>query len=181
MDEREKPGEEAEEAGWQAELSRLKIADPKQVRVWRDEFRRLHVQVEGDEEHVDVRPARVFPVSGAADYISFLNGKDQEVVLLRNPEALEPESRKALKEELGRTYFVPNIVEIYRIEDAHGASRWEVETDRGYRVFDIRDREDVRVLPGGRVLLQDADSNHYEISDMNALDDRSYRLLDGEV
>ncbi len=86
-----------------------------------------------------------------------------------------------LDEELNRAYFVPKITAIYEIEDAHGAARWEVETDRGYRVFDIRDREDVKVIENRRLLLQDADGNRYEIEDMNDLDERSRRLLDAEV
>jgi hypothetical protein len=101
-------------------------------------------------------------------------------VLLRDPEELECESRKVLRDELGRTYFVPKITQIHQIEDAHGAARWEVETDRGYRVFDIRDREDVRVIRT-RVLLQDADGNRFEIEDITELDEKSQRLIDTEI
>ena len=61
------------------------------------------------------------------------------------------------------------------------AARWEVETDRGYRVFDIRDREDLRLIGGTRVLLQDADGNRFEIEDIGELDDRSRRLLEAEI
>lgn len=167
--------------GWDAELARLRLIDASKVRIWYDAFRRLHVQAEGQEEHVDVRPAHAFPVTGAADYISFLDGDDREVLLIRNPGALDADSLAALRQELGRTYFVPKIVRILEIEDAHGAARWEVETDRGYRVFDVRDREDVRVIGGSRVLLQDADGNRFEIEDLLELDDRSRRLLDKEI
>ena len=82
---------------------------------------------------------------------------------------------------MSRAYFVPRITAIYEIEDAHGAARWEVETDRGYRLFDIRDREDVKVIESRRVLLQDADGNRYEVEDIHELDERSQRLLDHEI
>lgn len=168
-------------AGWRAEIDRLKIVAPDRVRVWRDEFRHLHVQVDADTEYVDVKPVPVFPVSEAADYVSFLDSKDKEVLLLRDPGQLDRESQEVLREELGRTYFVPRIVRIYEIEDTHGAARWEVETDRGYRMFDIRDREDVRVIRRSRVLLQDADGNRFEIEDIQALDERSRHLLETEI
>ena len=168
-------------AGWEAEIGRLNVVEPHRVRIWRDQFSRLHVQVEGETEHVEVRPARVFPVSAAADLVSFLDGDDREVLLLKDPERLDAESRKALEDELGRAYFVPRILHIYRIEDAHGAARWEVETNRGYRIFDVRDREDVRVMGGRRILLQDADGNRFEIEDLTQLDERSRRLLDKEI
>ena len=167
--------------GWEEELSRLEIASPERVRIWRDPFRRLHVEVEGEAEHVDVRPAPVFPVSGTANYVSFLDGEDKEVLLLRNPEGLDPDSLRVLREELARAYFVPKITRILLIEDSHGAARWEVETDRGYRVFDVRDREDVRVIGGRRILLQDADGNRFEIEDAAQLDERSRKLLDREI
>jgi len=186
-------------SGWDAEIERLEIVDSGRVRIWRDEFRRLCVRVdppppkaaagEGPPlpeaaeavEFVDVRPAQVFPVSEAADYIAFLNTDDKEVLMLQDRRGLEADSLRCLEEELGRVYFVPKVTVIYAIEDAHGAARWEVETDRGYRVFDVRDREDVRVLEGSRVLLQDADGNRYEIADIGELDERSRRLLDGEI
>jgi hypothetical protein len=167
--------------GWDAELARLRLIDGSKVRIWHDAFRRLHVQAQGGEEHVDVRPARAFPVTGAADYISFLDGDDREVLLVRDPGALDPDSLESLRRELAQAYFVPKIVRIYEIEDAHGAAQWEVETDRGYRVFDVRDREDVRVIAGSRVLLQDADGNRFEIEDILELDDRSRKLLDKEI
>ena len=162
-------------------MERLEIADSRGVRIWRDAFRRLCLRLEDGTEHVDVRPAPVFPVSEAAEYVAFLDSEDKEVLLLRDMRGLEVESRQCLEEELGRVYFVPKIISIYDIEDAHGAARWEVETDRGYRLFDVRDREDLRVLEGRRVLLQDADGNRYEIADIFDLDERSRRLVDGEI
>ena len=169
------------QGSWQNELQRLELLEAPRLRLWRDEFRRLHVLVDGKAEHVDLRPALVFPVSGAAEYMSFVDEKGRELVLLRNPDQLDPESRQVLAEELSRTYFVPRITRIYEIEDAHGSARWEVETDRGYRVFDVRDREDVRILASGRILLQDVDGNRFEIQSLGELDERSQRLLDGEV
>jgi hypothetical protein len=173
--------ENASAAGWDAEVSRIDMVEPGRVRIWRDEFHRLHVQVSGEAEHVDVRPAHVFPISGAANCISFLDRDDKEVLLLKGTSELDPESGQVLEEEIGRTYFVPNITYVYEIEDSHGAARWEVETDRGYRVFDVRDREDVRVIQGKRVLLQDADGNRFEIKDLSLLDPQSQKLVDNEI
>lgn len=169
------------DASWEQEVGRLEVVDGSRVRIWRDAFRRLCVRVDDGRELVDVRPAPAFPVSEAADYVAFLDSRDREVLLLGHLHRLDEQSRRCLEEELGRVYFVPRITAIYHIEDAHGAARWEVETDRGFRVFDVRDREDVRLLQGRRVLLQDADGNRYEIPDIGELDERSRKLLDGEL
>jgi len=169
------------DAGWKAEMGRFEIVAPDRIRIWRDEFLHLHVQLDGETEHVDVKPAPAFPVSGAANYVSFLDTDDEEVLLLKDPDGLDPDSRRVLEEELGRAYFVPKITYVYQIEDSHGAARWEVDTDRGYRMFDVRDREDVRVIGGTRVLLQDADGNRFEVEDLNQLDERSRGLVDKEI
>ncbi len=166
---------------WEAEITRVGILEGKQVCIWRDAFRRLCVTVEGHATYLDLRPARVFPVSEAADFISFLGLEDKEVLLLKDVCRLDCASRRVLEDELTRAFFVPKIVSIYDVEDAHGAARWEVETDRGYRMFDIRDREDVKVVGGKRVLLQDADGNRYEVEDLHDLDERSRRLLDLQI
>lgn len=166
---------------WEAEIERVGLVDPERVRIWRDAFRRLCVTVAGHATFLDLRPARVFPVSEMGDYISFLGLNDKEAVMIKDIHRLDCASRKVLEEELTRAYFVPKITAIYQIEDAHGAARWEVETDRGYRVFDIRDREDVKVIEGRRVLLQDADGNRYEVVDIHDLDERSRRLIDHEI
>lgn len=177
----EKQTDTSAHGSWETELARLELLDASRLRLWRDEFRRLHVLVDGKTEHVDLKPAPVFPVSGAAEYLSFVDEKGKEIILLRNPGELDADSRRVLAEELSRTYFVPRITRIYEIEDAHGSARWVVETDRGYRVFDVRDREDVRILESGGLLLQDVDGNRFEIEDVDDLDERSRRLLDGET
>jgi hypothetical protein len=166
---------------WEAEIERVGILDAGKVHIWWDAFRRLCVTVEDFATYIDVRPARVFPVSEVADFISFLGLNDKEAVVIRDLCHLDTESRRVLEEALSRAYFVPRITAIYEIEDAHGAARWEVETDRGYRVFDIRDREDVKVIENRRVLLQDADGNRFEVENIHELDERSQRLLDHEI
>ena len=168
-------------SSWHAEVARLGMVGGQQVCIWRDPFRRLCVTVKDHATYLDLRPARVFPVSETADFISFLGPDDKEAVLLKDICRLDHQSRQVLEEELTRAYFVPKITAIYEIEDAHGAARWDVETDRGYRIFDIRDREDVKVIEGKRVLLQDADGNRYEVEDLHDLDERSQRLLDQQI
>ena len=37
------------------------------------------------------------------------------------------------------------------------------------------------MVEGHRVMLQDADGNRYQIEDITELDERSRRLLDGEI
>jgi hypothetical protein len=160
---------------------RGEILSPERVRLRRDEFRRLCLLVDGKKEFTDVRAAGAFPISGRANFVGFLGERDREVALIRDPERLDRESRALLEEELARVYFAPRITRIYRIDEKFGASRWEVETDRGFTIFEVADREQIRILPDGRILIQDVDGTRLEIPDPGALDLQSQAMLDSET
>ena len=148
-------GAEDGRSSWQRELERLDILDGARVRLWRDEFLHLCVAVDGETRHRDVTPCRLFPVSERANYISFLDSERKEVALLRDQDRLDPESLAVLRSELTRTYFRPRILSVRTIEDSHGVARWEVETDRGARVFEVREtmRTLEETIPDARKFL----------------------------
>ena len=75
-------------------------------------------------------------------------------------------------------YLVPNITRIVNVVERYGTLRWVVETDRGEKSFDIRNRNhDIKVYPDGRVRIRDADDNRYVIRDYRELDARSRRFM----
>ena len=155
--------------------------DPGEVRVWVDEMRVLHVEARG-EVHSDVTARHAFPLSGRGDYVSFLGGKEEEKVLVRNASQLDPESRRVLDEVMGRTYYRATILRIDNVIETMGVSMWEVLTDRGYAKFEVVDRQrHIRILPNGRFLLMDADGNRFEIPCVHELDERSQRLVETET
>ncbi|MHC4789453.1 MAG: DUF1854 domain-containing protein [Planctomycetota bacterium] len=157
------------------------LVRPEQVKVWEDPFRVLHVSVDG-EEFENVRARQVFPISGKADYVSFLDESDREVALLARPHKLDQESRRALDMALGQMYYSARILRVDSITELMGVTKWEVETDRGYAVFEVVDRrQHVRKLPGGRLIIQDADGNRFEVENVAALDENSQTVLHSEM
>ena len=158
---------------WAVEASR--------TRIWRDAFCVLHVAVDGQDQ-ADMRPRRVFPVSGRSPCVSFLNDKGEEVLLLRDPDCLDAESAAALATALSRVYCAAQIREVYDITEAMGVAMWAVMTDRGYASFEVVDRErHIRLLPNGRYLITDADGNRFEIPCVFELDERSQGLVETET
>ena len=146
---------------------------PETVRVWEDDLRILHVSVNGEEFH-DVRPRRVFPVSGKAPYISFIAEKDKEVALLTTPRGLDKESRRVLERALRHMYYAPKILEVSDVSETMGVSLWHVRTDQGYATFEISDRQRfIRTLAGGRYIITDVDGNRFEIENISQLDKKS--------
>ena len=77
-------------------------------------------------------------------------------------------------EELEKAYFMPKIKKILRIKELYGGMTWfAVETDRGYREFEIQSKTSMRNLGLSRVIFTDVDGNKYEIPDITHLDARS--------
>jgi len=102
---------------------------PERVRVWEDARHVIHVSVDGEVTD-NVRPRRAFPISGRADYVSFLGDMDKEVCLVAHPHRLDKESRRALEHALNRTYYAPKILSVSSITEVMGVSTWQVETDQ---------------------------------------------------
>lgn len=150
------------------------------VRVWEDEQHLIHVTVNG-EDFAGVRAVSVFPLTGAAEYVSFLDEDGREVAMLADPGNLDKPSRKALEKALSRMYYVARITHVFRVSETHGVSLWEVMTDRGYAEFEILSREHIRELPGKRYIITDADGNRFEIPRLADLDAESYARVQSET
>ena len=166
----------------EAEAPRLAVGlvATDRVSVRLDEFHVLHVTVDGEEHH-EVRAVRAFPLTDKAGYVSFLGDKDKEVALLADPQNLDEASRGALDHVLKLNYFVPKITRVFSIGETWGVSHWKVETDRGYASFEVIDRDKTRRLSTGSIIIIDADENRYVIEDPDALDPRSYNLIQSET
>lgn len=125
-----------------------------------------------------VEPRRLFPVSRADKYITLLDGESEEVAQIRDVRDLDGESRAVIAASLDDFYLVPTITRIISVSEKFGTLRWTVETDRGIRTFEIRNRfHDIKVYSDGRVRVRDSDDNRYTIRDYKELDAHSRKLM----
>ena len=123
-----------------------------------------------------LEPRRLFPVSRIDEYITLLNTDGVEVAVIRSIKDITPEAKEVIEYSLNDYYLVPHILRIISITEKNGKIHWTVETDRGYKEFDVRNRNhDVRVYSDGRVRVRDSDDNRYIISDYRKLDKHSRR------
>ena len=162
-------------------MNELTLLNPETVRFYRDGFEDLYLR-DGDAEPLGpLTLQRAFPVNWADEFISVRSGGD-EVGLVRRLAELDPDSRGVVADELAWTYFTATITAVHAIEVRFHVPHWDVDTDRGPRAFDLRGtRTDLRVLPGGRVLVRDADGNRYEIPDLAALDPASRAIVEDHI
>ena len=153
--------------------------DPDKARFFVDAFEDLNLELAGDRTYNGVRIKRAFPLTCDDCFIVVQDSDGKEIGSLARLDALDRASRQVVKDELERAYFTPRIQRIAKVTTAYRVPRWEVETDRGPRAFEIySSRRDVRLLGGGRVLVQDADGNRYEIPDYRRLEPASRALVE---
>jgi hypothetical protein len=157
----------------------LVMLEPAQVRLEKDRPGWLLLTVTGEEkQEYRVKPIRTFPLTDPEHYISLLDDDENEIGVIEDPLKLEPESQSVLAGILEHTYFLPLVQKINKITEEFGVYRWEVETNKGDRTFEVRGRDDVRFVAGGHVLVRDIDGNRYHINGINRLDPESRALLD---
>ncbi len=156
----------------------LTLLDPKRVRLYIDEFEDLTLELEG-KCYKPVTAIRAFPVTAGDRFIVLRNEKKEEIGTVPDVSTLDPQSRKALRTELDRLYFTTLITQINAIEEEFHIPKWDVETNRGLRVFELASsRRDVQILENGRILIRDADGNRYEIPDHRVMDEISQAIIE---
>ncbi len=147
--------------------------------VRRNEAGQLVVYLDGrGEPVVDARVARCFPWSLPEAYIAIRDKDGKELALLKTLEELDPQSRQVVHEELADKIFNPKIHRISDHRSEFGVISITATTDRGEVTFQIRSRDDVRLLSKTRALFRDADGNVYELADLDALDPASRKWLE---
>jgi hypothetical protein len=152
--------------------------DSEEISIFHQPQDRLRLTLKGKCSYVSVKPVWAAPLSRPNTYLSLLDGKSKEIVLLPNPSTLESASWQAVQRELQQRYLTAEVSKISSARQEFGATYWHVETDRGPRDFVTQNlQENAMWFSDTHLLLLDVDGNRFEISDTSALDDRSRHLL----
>jgi len=149
----------------------LTLIPPEDMRLYIDAFEDLTLELADGKIYKAITVLRAFPIS-ALDEFLILNDEDgNEIGTVRDLNELDSESQRVLQDVLNQLYFVAEIIQVNVIEEQSHIPKWDVETDRGPRTFDLAStRRDIRILERGRILIRDADGNRYEIPDYRQLD-----------
>ena len=157
-------------------MARIYVTEKDEITLCENNL--VTLKTESGEVFEKLEPRRLFPVSHADIYITLLNEEGVEVALIKSISELSADSAKVIRASLDDYYLVPHITRIISTEEKYGTLRWCVETDRGIKNFDIRNRNhDVKVFKDGKVRVRDSDDNRYVIDDYNKLDSHSKARL----
>jgi hypothetical protein len=155
--------------------------DTKDLRLRRNDDGSLVMESAGGRRPV-ANIIGAFPLSGPGQMLSLRDDEGQEIGLIESVRDLDNESREVIREELERSYFMPEIVDILEISEQRNLVEWEVLTDRGQRTFHVRNvRRNVRRLGQSRLVIKDFHGNRYEVRDWMKLPLHAQKLLEPYV
>ena len=132
----------------------------------------------GGTGHVVGQIHSVFPISNRHHFALLRDEHGEEIGILEQAHELDGESKRILREELERSYFLPRITDIRDVDEKHGVFAMDVVTDHGERVFEVRNpRQNIRSVGGGRYIIKDVDGNRYDIPKLRNLGPKSQNLM----
>lgn len=140
---------------------------------------RLRLTIPGDKSYLTVVPKWASPITQPGRYLSLMDGKGQEIFMVKTIEELDPNSRQAVETELKRRYLTSTIHRILSAKVEFGATYWNVATDRGDRELVTQSlQENAQWLSDVHLVLVDVDGNRFEITNVDELDRKSRVYLD---
>ncbi len=165
----------------------LPLLDPEEIKIRKNEYNKLVVTRNGDKYN-NVKALRAFPFSAKEKYILLKKDKEQldedekeELGIIEQLSALEEESRRILREELGKKYYIPQIKKVIDIIKRDRGTVWYVKTDKGSMSIEMTRRSETSFTSPNHLVLKDAEGNKYEVPDCRKLDEKSFKLIEREV
>ncbi|NQT20495.1 MAG: DUF1854 domain-containing protein [Planctomycetes bacterium] len=156
----------------------LEMLHPESVTIYRPDSGFPNLILKGEVCYPRVRIVRCFPLSAGSVYVSIHDWADREIGVIEDPSLLDEESRRTVAEELDKRYFVSEINDIYTVENRHGYAIFDVQTNRGRRVFNVHDRRrNIVQLGREQVFVIDTDGCQYNIPDYRTLSIYAQRQL----
>ena len=154
---------------------------PEQTRFWKDSWQHLHMEA-NNEVWGPIRVKWAFPLTAPQEMVIIEDVEGGFLGIMKQYGKMDATSLRILEAELELEYYLPRILRIYEIKDQLSLLTWRVETDRGPRQFEVRNRRaDIRWFSDTHVVIQDADGNKYEIPDLSSLDVASRQKVEMEV
>jgi len=160
--------------------SEMHILESDGIVFSKDDTGKLRMSLDGTDKGV-VRPVQCYPITRAGRYVAIHDSDDKEIGIIQDISALDPESRDVISEELKFLYLITKVHGILNVTARYGLTTWLLKTDRGVKEVHMKDRGDIRFLPGERYIFTDGYGMKFEIEDASNLDDVSRAYLMAET
>lgn len=128
-------------------------------------------------EHLNVEPARAFPISAAREGIALMSCEGHELAWIPRLDDLPEETRRLVEEELEGRELMPEILRVCGVSGYATPCTWRVETDRGDTSLVLNAEEDIRRLAAPTLMIVDSRGIQFLIRNPRSLDANSRRIL----
>ena len=130
------------------------------------------------ETHEGVVAVRAFPFAAPEHDISLTGSDGHELAWIENLADMTAATRALIEEELASREFTPEICRIRHVSSYATPSIWQVATDRGDAELRLMGEDHIRRLTQSSLLITDAHGVSFMLTDIDALDAHSRKLLD---
>ena len=144
----------------------------------RNDLGQLTLTLDDGSTHVGIVPVRAYPLSAPDEGLSLMNTDGHEVLWIDRLSALPASWRQLLETELAVRELTPQVTALLDVSSFSTPSTWTVDTDRGPTTLVLKVEEDIRRLPGRRLLITSGHGIVFSVRDMGALDRASRKFLE---
>lgn len=152
----------------------VRFLKPEDVKIFRGTFNLMHLTDSDGTLYRGVYAIRAFPITCPKKYIFlfYYDEKDRsrEIGVIEDIDIFPEEVREIILDVMRKHYFGYTIQQIHSIKLEFGTLRFEVETDKGPKAFDMRwaSHRTLDFGESGKILL-DVFDDRYVIPDVNSL------------
>ena len=134
---------------------------------------------DGKRDYGRVLLHRAFPFDYPDGIVSVLQEDGFEIGMIKAISDFDDKTASLLRDQLDKTYFIPEIRKIYSTKDRFGFVYFKCATDKGDVDFVLRNPfGNIIRLSDHEIYLNDVDGNRYHIPDVSKLDRKSYRKIE---
>lgn len=137
------------------------------------------------EDKGRVAVLRMFPFECEEEYLCVRcenytrHDKEKEIGIIRDLSQFADEQQSYVRAELGKRYFMPEILKVNELKDEFGHTSWKTITTAGEREFTVTDMSsNVFNLGKNRIMLTDVYGNRYMIPDITKVDEKTMKTLE---
>ena len=133
-------------------------------------------------EEIPIKVLYIRPLSASGEEIAFVDKKKRFIDMVESIDALDHESQKVVYEALDERYFYCRIEKVYKTSTCFGTRFWDVETNRGRRMFALcNPHKDIVYVTEDKLFIKDTLGNRYTVDSIVALDEFSKRQIEKVV
>ncbi len=155
---------------------------PQEIKFERDPAGHLNCRLADGTFYEQVHCVSLFPLSMPEQFVSVVKEVEQEleeIGVLTGLEKFPSEQRQIIRLAISERYFVPEILDIKRLDRRHGIFEWEVITDRGEKIFyQINPKESMTFNNVGVLLVSDIEKCRFKIGNLEKLPPRAMGFIE---